>query len=388
MIATLPVRPQGFREITDDGGRTRAADSGRVASVRTELLAALFERMNAAGIPYCVLNGFEGYPEVIASDVDFMVGSGDLGRTSSLLLEVARCSAAMLVQSIRHETGACYFVLAKQVGGEVAYLHPDCSTDYRRTGRLWLAAAPVLERRKPYKAFFVPAVADQFQYYLLKKVLKQQISGAQLHRLAALYTRCPEECSQRIRRVWSKKTTGALVSALVRQDIGWTRSHLPALLTELRASAPVESWWKRSAQHVREWQRWVERVMNPAGLSICLSGGNRQQRDELATALERNLRPAFRRTRIVGEHEARGPRLAASLWLAKVRSTLVIRHQAVAPKGWWTRDEICFVVSDATMQSSERATRVALQWMAERLRRRLRLALPPGDTSMLTVRES
>jgi len=374
MMAALPLRPEDIRKIAGAASGVRTDDSGGVASVRTELLAALFERMNAAGIPYCALNGFEGYPEVIASDVDFMVGSGDLGRMSSLLLEVARCSGAILVQSIRHETGACYFVLAKQVGGEVAYLHPDCSTDYRRTGRLWLAAAPVLERRKPYKTFFVPAVADQFQYYLLKKVLKQQISGAQLHRLAALYTRCPEECSQRIRRVLSKKTTGALVSAIVRQDIGWMWSHLPALLTEVRASAPAESWWKRSTQHVREWQRWVERVMNPTGLSICLSGGNRQQRDELAAALERNLRPAFRRTRIVGEHEARGPRLATSLWLAKVRSTLVIRHQTVAPKGWWTRDEICFVVSNATMQSSERATRVALEWMAERLQRRLKLA--------------
>ena len=72
--------------------------------------------MNAAQIPYCLLNGFQDYPEVIASDVDFMVHPSDAERIAPLLLEVAGRCGALLVQAIRHETGAWYFVLAKQVG--------------------------------------------------------------------------------------------------------------------------------------------------------------------------------------------------------------------------------------------------------------------------------
>ena len=174
--------------------------------MRTELLAAFLGQMNKAQIPYCLLNGFQGYPGVIATDVDFMIHSGDAERIPALLREVARQCGALLVQAIQHETGAWYFVLAKQADGAVAYLHPDCSTDYRRNGRLWLEAGQVLRRRQPYKTFFVPAIADEFLFYLTKKVLKQRITRGEWRRIAALYLSRPEECGERIRQFWSEKT--------------------------------------------------------------------------------------------------------------------------------------------------------------------------------------
>ena len=170
--------------------------------------------MNAAEIPYCLLNGFRGYPEVIASDVDFMVLPKDAKRIAPLLADVARRCDALLVQAIRHETGAWYFVLAQPVNGEVAYLHPDCSTDYRRDGRMWQAAEPVLAKRRRYKTFFVPAIADEFLNYLIKKILKQDVTVEQMQRLGALYLSDPEECSKRLRRFWSAPTARALVSAV------------------------------------------------------------------------------------------------------------------------------------------------------------------------------
>ena len=118
------------------------------------MLNAFLEHMNAARIPYCLLCGYQDYPEVIASDVDFMVRPQDAERIAPLLLEVARRCGALLVQAIRHETGAWYFVLAKQEGGAVAYLHPDCTTDYRREGRLWLEAEPVLARAAALQVVF------------------------------------------------------------------------------------------------------------------------------------------------------------------------------------------------------------------------------------------
>ena len=105
-----------------------------------------------------------------------------------MLLEVARRCGALLVQAIQHETGAWYFVLAQQVNGEVAYLHPDCSTDYRRDGRLWLAAEQFSKNRQRYKTFFVPAMADEFLNYLTKKILKQESRN----RIAAHWELCTE----------------------------------------------------------------------------------------------------------------------------------------------------------------------------------------------------
>ena len=395
--------PRIVRAETPDG---RASENPRlqaganVARTANGVAEGVLGAMNAAEIPYCLLNGFRGYPELIASDVDFMVLPKDAKRVAPLLADVARRCDALLVQAIRHETGAWYFVLAQPVNGEVAYLHPDCSTDYRRDGRMWQAAEPVLAKRRRYKTFFVPAIADEFLNYLIKKILKQDVTVEQMHRLGALYLSDPEECSKRLHRFWSAPTVRALVSALVRQEIGWMQSHQPELLSELSEAAPVESWWGRAAQSLQEWRRRLERVLNPTGLSVAICGGTKQQRTELATALEANLRPAFRRTMICAEESA-GDGLwgAMPIWRAKVRSTLVIRKNAAAQEQRLVRDEIEFALSDwgrdkvasdrdwdrsgdrcvvldnnrPLEENLQRATKVALEYLAARLQRRMRL---------------
>jgi hypothetical protein len=393
MTAAASLQVPVGRPATMTSNRRPAADGRIVSRIRTELLAAFLEQMNAAQIPYCLLSGFQGYPDVIGSDVDFMIRPDDGERIAPLLLEVARRCGAQLVQAIRHETGAWYFVLAKQEGHVVSYLHPDCSTDYRRHGRLWLAAEEVLENRQRYKTFFVPSIVDEFTYYLTKKILKQNIASGQLQRIGALYPGRPDECRARMRQFWPETNVAAMEGALARQELGWMRLHLPVLLAELRASVAMEGWSAQIKQQLREWRRRLERVVNPTGLRVAVCGGTKQQRAELAADLEQNLRPAFRRTKIVAEEESGGclPR-AVSMWMSRVRSTLVIRKKEETEADWLRQDEICFVFAEAAtvcavtrerfvgldvtsslQQNVEYATRVTLEWMAARLRRRMKL---------------
>jgi hypothetical protein len=147
--------------------------------------------------------------------------------------------------------------------------------------------------------------------------------------------------------------------------------------------------------------------MNPTGLSVAVCGGTKQQRAEMAKALEENLRPAFRRTMICGEEEA-GDDLwgALSIWRAKVRSTLVIRKKEAEAEAEdrLVRDEVGFVLSDGeavkerslgvpgsgrvsldgkrpVAQNIEPATRVTLEYLATRLRRQMTPdGLPPIPT--------
>lgn len=348
---------------------SRAKGRDDVARGRTALLNAFLEELDAAQIQYCVLSGFCAYPEVIGSDVDFMVRPEDTERVAPLLLKVAKRCGALLLQCIQHETGAWYFVLAKQVGSEVAYLHPDCTTDYRRDGRLWLDAESVLRRRRRYKSFFVPAIADEFLYYLTKKVLKQQITLEHVQRLAALYMSCPEECSLGIRRFWPEETVRAMVAALLRHDAGWIRVHMAKLLSELRASDPVERLWKRVQQYGREWRRKLNRALYPVGMSLAVTGGTAEQRKELAQALEENLRPAFRRSVIRDEAPGSGGQVSAlKVWLAKVRSTLVIRKSVPTENAGPARDELSFVLPQE--RHVQYASRVTLEYLAARLQRR------------------
>ena len=110
--------------------------------------------------------------------------------------------------------------------------------------------------------------------------------------------------------------------------------------------------------------------MHPAGLSLFVSGGTAEQRDELAQALEENLRPAFRQT-MIRDEAADGSVLgsAAADWLATVRSTLVIR------KGRASEGEVQVVLDGGLTldQNLECATRVTLEYLAARLQRRIGL---------------
>ncbi len=279
---------------------------------------------------------------------------------------VARRCGALLVQALQHETGAWYFVLAKPIADGVAYLHPDCTTDYRRDGRLWLRAEKALRGRRRFLDFYVPALADEFAYYLIKKVLKHDFTAQHLQRLRDLYVRSPQECTARMRRFWPAKNVRAIVSALLQNDLWRMRWYLPSLSAELLASPPVERWSARTAQFAREWKRRASRVAHPTGLSIIIRGGSSSQRSQLATALETNLRPAFRRTVVTGEDSVA---YSQWLWLAMVRSTLVIRQMPSSPPNFSAQNQICFDLAEAPNVRS--ATDAVLHWMSRRLHSRI-----------------
>ena len=78
MTAALPLPAMVPGQTGRDSSEIlQRATADSIAHIRTELLRTFLEQMNEAQIPYCLLNGFQEYPEVIASDVDFMVQPED-----------------------------------------------------------------------------------------------------------------------------------------------------------------------------------------------------------------------------------------------------------------------------------------------------------------------
>ena len=277
--------------------------------VRSDLFAAVIAQLNSAEIPYCVLSGHEKHAEDRSSDVDFMFHPRDMHRIAPLMAQATREAGGRLIQAMPHETSACHFVIAKDDGSEIGYFDPDCTTDYRKHGRLWLSAEKVLARRRRCRNLYVPAVPDEFTYYLIKKVLKQSIADFQLRRLRHLYQRDPANCRAEIEKLWSVSTVRAVEKALMANELGWLQSHLPALLTELQSSAPVESLGKRVAQKVQDGIRILRRAVHPTGMSVLVCNGKQEQRSAIAHALAQQLSPAFRRAATV-EHD---PESAAAL---------------------------------------------------------------------------
>ena len=307
-----------------------AATFSSCPQLREDLFAAVVEQLNTAEIPYCVLSGHEKQPGSRSSDVDFMVHPRDLGRLAPLLAQAARRAGGRLIQAMPHETTACYFVIAKDDGSEIGYLDPDCATDYRGHGRLWLSAEAILARRRRCEDFYVPAAPDEFAYYLIKKVLKRSLDAFQLRRLRRLYQLAPLTCCAEALRFWSLATVRRLERALVASDLAWFESHMLSLLAELNASDPVESLGKRVVQKIESAARVVGRILRPTGMSVLVCGGANEQRSAIATGLVQQLAPAFRWTATVhldatGTTGPRpGFRLTGKIMAARLRSTFVV----------------------------------------------------------------
>jgi hypothetical protein len=339
LLDTLRVVLQGRHQLPTNAKNFTikpTAEFGQIATsshstrIRADLFAAVIAQLNLAEIPYCVLTGYANNLEKVASDVDFMFHPRDMDRIAPLLAQAAQGAGARLVQSIQHETSACYFVVAKDDGSEVGYLDPDCASDYRKRGRLWLSAEKVLAGRRWCKDFYVPAVPDEFTYYLIKKVLKQSLAEFQLRRLRHLYQRDSVNCRAEISKFWSLATVRAVERALVVSDLSWFEAAMPSLLSELKASDPVESLGRRVLQKIYEAMRVMRRALHPTGMAILVCGGERKQRSELAEGLVQQLAPAFRRTAkvqldLTGNIDSTiSFRLAVEILVARLSSTFVV----------------------------------------------------------------
>ena len=198
-----------------------------------------------------------------ASDVDIMIHPRDLASVPAMLTQSARSAGAGLVQAIRHETTGCYFILAKQDGRDVGFLDPDCCSDYRRGGRLWLSADQVIARSRRSLDIYVPSIPDEFTYYLLKKILKQSITAHQLKRLHDLFASDTAECQRRLARFWPETTALRLQRAFVEEDLSWFQTRLEDLLLELKRSAPMERWCGRCAARLHDLMRLLQRIVYP-----------------------------------------------------------------------------------------------------------------------------
>ena len=306
--------------------RLVSSDSPTPRTLRAKLLKRFVAELNRSRIPYCILSGYENNGRK-SSDVDIMFCPADMPRVPELLAEIARSSGARLVQSIQHETSGCYFVLAIEDGKHLVHLDIDCYSDYRRDGRLWLSADGIVARRRQYRDFHIPSAADEFIYYLIKKVLKQSLNLQQLKHLQELACSTPMACRACMVRFWPAETALRLLCAILEPRLEWLHAQLPSLLTELEQTPIKENVHQRVLQRVREAVRIVRRIISPTGFSVVISGGTPGLCSEVADSLVCRLAPAFRRSRRAPSPDQLPGIFGQILEMrkARIRSTLTIR---------------------------------------------------------------
>ncbi len=266
---------------------------------KADLFLAVMKKLESKAVPYCILGGYENYPDSISSDVDFMVSCQDLEGLHGILRAVAEKHDAMLVQAIQHETTACYYILAKFAGTTPVFLHPDASSDYRRNGRVWISAEQMLSKRRLHpKGFYIPAPEDAFLYYLVKKIDKRAISDEQGGHLTRLFCDAPEFCLEAIEKIWPEQSLALITVALQGNDWNEVRANLNQLARELQHSAHRESFASRFMQWLGEIGRKIKRVIQPTGLFVVFLGPDGCGKSSVIKEIVPAMAPAFRRTEI------------------------------------------------------------------------------------------
>jgi thymidylate kinase len=262
------------------------------------MLMALVETLNQSGVPYCILHGYLGYPDEVPSDVDCLLPATELPEKVASLLHRSRDRLdATLVQWLRHQATAHYFVLARcRAHSRPEFIAFDASSDYRVRGSRLYRGDDLLGDRRCYNGFPVPSPAREFGYYLVKKVSKEALTDAHGSRLSQLYHQDAVGCEREIAGFWKPASAG-LIGAAARSG-AWApvAARLSGLRRELiRPRTPVgllhtAEYWGRDLV------RRIRRFLEPTGVHVVLLGPDGAGKSTVASLVSEHLGPAFRRT--------------------------------------------------------------------------------------------
>lgn len=267
---------------------------------RSLLALALFGYLERYGIEYCAVGDTRAWPRVIAGDVDLVVSRAAFPRIPGLLGAFCREYGVYLVQLLRHERTAAYFVMGWIAeSGRPEFLAADFCSDYLRGGRRLLLAEEMLARRAPAldpggaeQGFDVPPPHVQFIYYLLKKVDKGELDDPHGEYLAACWRGDPEGAWQQVCRFWSRDEDAELIARAAANDEWFlVRGVLPRLRRALHRAAPLGV-----AGMAGELRRRIGRVLKPAGVTVAVLGPDGSGKSSVIGVLLEELAPAFRNT--------------------------------------------------------------------------------------------
>ena len=162
-----------------------------------EFFDEFFRRLEARGIPYVILHGYDDFPARFDSDVDYAVHDADRRKIAPLLAGLAHERGWVVAQTLQHELFASYSVVIDP-GNAANHLALDVCSHFAKDRCLLLRDTVLLaDRRRHVRGFFVPAPAAEFIYLLAKTLGKKTPITKLLPRLRELSVLDPNGASSR-----------------------------------------------------------------------------------------------------------------------------------------------------------------------------------------------
>lgn len=231
------------------------ADADRAAQRRGAILLRVFQVLESAGIEWCVLHGYETFPDRVESDVDMLVQADALpGRILRLLQEHRQQIGAEVVQAF--DGGAYFIVLAEMESeGPPCLLQLHISRDYVVDDRVLMGGDEILRSRRKHNGFWIPAADHEFICVLANRLAKKKLADKHQERLARFYRENPTACEHRLSRLFEREAAKRVSGAAQRGDWSEVNQTLPQLCELLLKSLGRS---KRATQWAGKLSRWIK----------------------------------------------------------------------------------------------------------------------------------
>ncbi|MCA9156786.1 MAG: polysaccharide biosynthesis C-terminal domain-containing protein [Planctomycetales bacterium] len=256
-----------------------------------ELLLQVFEALDRAQVRYCVLHGYEQYPEHVPSDVDCIMPTSALpGQLYSVLTEQLG-SGIEIVQWIR---GGAHGIVLRRRGKVSEFLLLDISDGCHLNKRLqFLSGEEILRDRKRSRGFWIPATKVEFACYLIRKIVKKQLNREHAQRLSQLYRADPQGCQEQIERFFGRRSREQIAKAATAGDWSAVRAVLATLRRELIRRAALRQPLQVIVNLGAGFNRRIGRWFTPGGFHIALLGPDGAGKSSVAHEVQRALSPVF-----------------------------------------------------------------------------------------------
>ena len=219
-----------------------APPAKRTPSPQGAILLRLLDVLDRAQIPCCLLHGYDKYPHTIDGDVDCLIPVKFLPRKLAQVLHDNRGEiGARIVQWF--QDGSHFIVLAGQdEDGSPVLLQLHVSSRYEMAGRVFFDTGGILNNRRQYNGFSVPAADVEFMCVLANKLCKGTLNDDHGRRLSSLFIDDPTACAKQARRFLEPSAAALVIEAAVSWDWQSVRESMRLLRSQLlhsRATRPA-----------------------------------------------------------------------------------------------------------------------------------------------------
>jgi thymidylate kinase len=253
---------------------------------------SVFAALDRAKVPYCVLHGYDGWPDRVNSDLDCVV-SVPAEQVALLFRGIGEIDLDLALVQVK---GSCLVFAHKRGGHSAQFLTLDLCSDCTSGGIRYYTGQEVIESRQRYRGFWVPAPHIEFGCYLVRRVAKLRLDDERAARLSELYAKDPCGCQEQIALFWRISAAALIAEAARSGEWQPVRQSLRSLRAQMRNRAMLRNpVYVITRTAVRVWCAARSALKADIGLIVAFLGPDGAGKSSVIAALPHRMEGVFGR---------------------------------------------------------------------------------------------